>query len=407
MIMWPCLHHGDSQDVLKTIPDNTADALITDPPAGVEVLHKKWDSNKGGRDAWVEWMASILAESKRVCTPSARGFIWSLPKTSHWTAQAIDDSGWIIDGVVSQVTSMGMPKGPLDLAKSIDKMKHDIDELLVVTSWVRKQRDRSGLSNSDIDRAFGSNGMSAHWCALSKGGQPLVPALDQIPKLLQLFSLDESDVPDEIKELLLSKNANKWEFGQDWKNREVVGQHEVGPMVATWFNKYTEEQRHRNLEPRSITETSSERAKKWEGWATNLKPSSEYWFLVRQPGQKPFDLTGKNAVYTSKATVQDACRAYNKHPTVKHTGLMFQLVDMITETGSVVLDPFMGSGTTGVACGRLGRRFLGIEKDEKSFQISIRRIVDQADARKAEKPLKNPARRKKSYVLGKKTGSVL
>jgi site-specific DNA-methyltransferase (adenine-specific) len=61
------------------------------------------------------------------------------------------------------------------------------------------------------------------------------------------------------------------------------------------------------------------------------------------------------------------------HPTEKHAGLMAELVN---KTGGVVLDPFMGSGSTGVACARLRRPFIGVECDPKWFDIACRRIED-------------------------------
>ena len=64
----------------------------------------------------------------------------------------------------------------------------------------------------------------------------------------------------------------------------------------------------------------------------------------------------------------------NEHPTQKPLDLMAYLVRLSVRPGAVCLDPFMGSGTTGVACVELGRRFIGIELDEKYFDIACRRI---------------------------------
>lgn len=76
--------------------------------------------------------------------------------------------------------------------------------------------------------------------------------------------------------------------------------------------------------------------------------------------------------------------AYNsfngqEHPTQKPLEIMEWLVEGLTLPGDTVLDPFMGSGTTGVACMKLGRNFIGIEKDEGYFKIAERRIA-QAQA---------------------------
>ena len=67
---------------------------------------------------------------------------------------------------------------------------------------------------------------------------------------------------------------------------------------------------------------------------------------------------------------------YNFHPTQKPVSLMLYLIDKLTPTGSLA-DPFMGSGTTGVAAIRLGRSFYGVEIDPGYFQIAKRRIKDE------------------------------
>jgi len=74
----------------------------------------------------------------------------------------------------------------------------------------------------------------------------------------------------------------------------------------------------------------------------------------------------------------------NFHPTVKPLALMEYLVKLVSREGQVVLDPFMGSGTTGMACKKLDRDFIGIEIDEEYFKIAQARI----DAWKADEQLK-------------------
>jgi site-specific DNA-methyltransferase (adenine-specific) len=64
----------------------------------------------------------------------------------------------------------------------------------------------------------------------------------------------------------------------------------------------------------------------------------------------------------------------NFHPTIKPLALMKHLVNVFSSKGNLVIDPFMGSGTTGVACVETGRDFIGIEKYKKFFEISKKRI---------------------------------
>ena len=72
----------------------------------------------------------------------------------------------------------------------------------------------------------------------------------------------------------------------------------------------------------------------------------------------------------------------NFHPTVKPVHLMAWLVRLVSKEGDTVLDPFMGSGTTGVACRRLNRNFIGIEKDSGYFRIAAKRIKLLEDGNK-------------------------
>lgn len=75
---------------------------------------------------------------------------------------------------------------------------------------------------------------------------------------------------------------------------------------------------------------------------------------------------------------------FNTHPTIKPVHLMQQLVNLVTAEGQVVLDPFMGSGSTGVACRQLGRGFVGYELDPSYFAIAGRRLDAAAPKRRAK-----------------------
>lgn len=77
--------------------------------------------------------------------------------------------------------------------------------------------------------------------------------------------------------------------------------------------------------------------------------------------------------YCAKASKKEKGKD-NPHPTVKPIKLMEYLVKLISPKGSLVLDPFMGSGTTGIAALNLGRRFIGIEKEPEYFEVAKKRI---------------------------------
>ena len=82
-----------------------------------------------------------------------------------------------------------------------------------------------------------------------------------------------------------------------------------------------------------------------------------------------------------------------EHPTQKPVALMEWCIKHLPDTAQTILDPFMGSGTTGVACVNLGRKFIGIELDPGYFDIACKRITDahrQADMFVAKPDLTKP-----------------
>ncbi|HTU44901.1 MAG TPA: site-specific DNA-methyltransferase [Bryobacteraceae bacterium] len=91
--------------------------------------------------------------------------------------------------------------------------------------------------------------------------------------------------------------------------------------------------------------------------------------ILHREGRKRWNGGGHHAVW--------ACNVeHGEHPTQKPLNLVMDWVAKFTDAGETVLDPFMGSGTTGVACAKLGRRFIGIEKEPRYFKLALRRITD-------------------------------
>lgn len=114
------IFNDDCLNILKTIEENSIDSLVTDPPAGIGFMGKDWDHNKGGRDQWVSWISEIFKECNRVLKPGAHGLVWALPRTSHWTATALEDAGFEIRDVITHLFGSGFPKS-LNISKAINK----------------------------------------------------------------------------------------------------------------------------------------------------------------------------------------------------------------------------------------------------------------------------------------------
>jgi len=100
----------------------------------------------------------------------------------------------------------------------------------------------------------------------------------------------------------------------------------------------------------------------WEGIA-----------ICHRPGRKRWNGGGKHAFYSWPKGSNNS-----GHPTNKPIGLFSEFVQDFTEPGETILDPFMGSGTTGVAAIQMGRKFIGIEREPKYFDIACQRIEQAA-----------------------------
>ena len=124
-------------------------------------------------------------------------------------------------------------------------------------------------------------------------------------------------------------------------------------------------------------------------YAHRLPPSSEWVVWDKREGVTSNDFADCEMIWTNQGGVtrvfrhmwMGALRASERgetrvHPTQKPIALMQYLLEQYTNPGDTVLDPFMGSGTTGVACMKLGRNFIGIEKDAGYFKIAERRIAE-------------------------------
>jgi hypothetical protein len=109
----------DASRGLPSLADASVDSLVTDPPAGIGFMGHRWDSSRGGGDVWVRWLAGVMRECGRVLKPGAHAVVWALPRTSHWTATALDDAGFEVRDVVHHIFGTGFPKS-LNVPRAID-----------------------------------------------------------------------------------------------------------------------------------------------------------------------------------------------------------------------------------------------------------------------------------------------
>lgn len=300
--------HGDCREVMALLPAESVDAVVTDPPYGLEFMGKEWDTFKpsgtvsnrvseatdsshpfrdgstriryGRADmrAFEDWCHEWATQAMRVLKPGGHLLAFGGTRTWHRLASGIEDAGFEMRDNIAWLYSTGFPKS-LDVSAAIDRQRHNRPELLQFTAWCRDARDRAGISNTDIDDAFGFHGMAGHWT--SQLSQPLVPTLDQIPKLLEVLGLTIDDVPAEIRVLIVELNGQKGQPGAAWFERPVTGHHEQPAAASEWAAKYEGSSvapaRERRDEP------ATEAARAWQGWGSALAPAFEPIVVARKP----------------------------------------------------------------------------------------------------------------------------
>ena len=154
---------GDSASLLTLVPDGSVDALVTDPPAGIAFMGAEWDKDKGGRREWIAWLAGILTECRRVMKPGAYGWVWALPRTSHWTSTACEDAGFSVRDVMTHVFGTGFPKSRALLKPAAEhwiliKAPGELQELRIEESRIgtastkRVNRAETGYESTRIGR---------------------------------------------------------------------------------------------------------------------------------------------------------------------------------------------------------------------------------------------------------------
>jgi DNA modification methylase/O-acetyl-ADP-ribose deacetylase (regulator of RNase III) len=108
----------DCLEFLARLPDNSIDAVVTDPPAAISFMGRDWDVFED-RKAFVGFLAERFAQCLRVLKPGGHALVWALPRTSHWTAWAIEEAGFEIRDCIYHVFATGFAKGG-----TVDKTIH-------------------------------------------------------------------------------------------------------------------------------------------------------------------------------------------------------------------------------------------------------------------------------------------
>jgi len=267
--LWPHRHIPDVRRAIGRLVEVVRDAREAYQHGTPGFMGRDWDTFVPGPRVWRECL--------RVLKPGSHSLVFAGTRTVDLMGIALRLAGFEVRDDVEWVYWQGAPKSRW-ISDDIDKMRHDRDQILEVTRWIRKRRDEVGVSNWEIDQVFGFAGMAGHWT--SQASQPSVPTLDQWPRLLEVLKLAEDDLPPRIRELAIELNTRKGQPAPSWNEREVVGTKTgINTKETRWGMPLQQNSRHEF----EVTAPNLLAARQWKGWGTGLKPAHEPAILVRKP----------------------------------------------------------------------------------------------------------------------------
>jgi site-specific DNA-methyltransferase (adenine-specific) len=451
--------HGDCLTALRTMPDNSVDSVVTDPPAGIGFMGKAWDSHAAdGRtelQAFQDFIAEVFTEVYRALKPGGHAVVWALPRTSHHTAMGLERAGFDIrdNGTyLFHLFGTGFPKS-LDVSKAIDKA-------------AGAEREQGPVDPARAGRLVNQRGTYETEAGWSAGGRKVTvdpPATDAAKQWDGWGTALKPAVEFWIlarKPLIGTVAANVQTHGTGALNIDATriehasaadlaasqarnpGNDDVVTSMTYGANR---PQQRVNAEGRFpanlmldegaaalLDSASAEKkgsGKRKVSAGTKAAPAttlikgmgsegrtnvgvrdfgdgggaSRFFYTAKAPGSEKYaaltcGCTAQLAVDDVPVLALDDARErkgqscptckqaidLTAHPTVKSTALMEWLIALVTPLGGLVLDPFTGSGSTGVAALRNGFAFRGIERETAYCAIARQRITDAKPAAKRD-----------------------
>ncbi len=378
------LFNGDNIEVLKTLPENSIDAIVTDPPYGISFMNKKWDYDVPSVEFWKEIF--------RVLKPGGHILSFGGTRTYHRMVINIEDAGFEIRDQIMWVYGSGFPKSH-NIGKAVDKKKGETNiskgngEFEGWGTGLKPANEPICVARKPISEKtiasnvlkWGTGGINVDGCRIGNdnittqgfGDTGFVSSKNYKPTnhqgrfpanvILECICDEPHDNPH-CPCFQLDQQSGKLKSGimgpqhtrhTDGSPNGIYGKynpnHELGETygdtggASRFFYVAKVSKKERNL---GLEEKENSRI---EG---------------RDIGQDSRNVQFKNRTTERK----------NTHPTVKPIELMRYLVRLVTPKDGVVLDPFMGSGSTGVATLIEDFKFVGIEMDEDYYEIAKQRV---------------------------------
>lgn len=410
------LYHSHSLFVMMSMPDNSVDSIVTDPPYGLSFMGKKWDYDVPSVQLW--------AEALRVLKPGGHLLAFAGSRTYHRMAINIEDAGFTIRDQIMWIYGSGFPKS-LDISKAIDKAA---GVKRTDTEWVDRYHDggtRKTQTEGSADISFGCNAntniksipatpAAIKWegwgTALKPAHEPIVVARKPLIGTVAENVLKHGTGGINIDGGRIGTNEdckrNKYMVHDTpagfHKGRMSGGNgHDKGrfpaniifdPEAAAMLDAQSGPSSPSSYRPPDEGGTGNSLVFKHdhgEHRGHNDSGGASRFFYCAKASKQDRDeglegmpkiemkMPGKATGFTPETgEVTDGYLGLrrNIHPTVKPTELMQYLVRLVTPKGGVTFDPFMGSGSTGKAAVREGFKFIGCEREAEYIPIAIARI---------------------------------
>lgn len=393
------LLHGESADKLKELDDNSVDSVVTDPPYMLGFMGKEWDKKEniaGDPDFWKEVL--------RVLKPGGHLLAFGGSRTYHRMAVAIEDAGFEIRDQIQWLYGSGFPKSH-NIGKVVDEIQGN--ERTVVERPKEEQRPNADKVRAE-DGKVGNFGMSdnkftsighSEWegwgTALKPAHEPICMARKPVSEKTVAENVLKHgtggiNIDDTRIELNSDKDDPRLGGKGSWKTDKAAkdvyeGGYRGDDIQSSSKGRFPanvilDDEAGRILDEQT-GELSSGFMKAGTPRLNSENPDSNIYGYYK-PDLSKNDTYGDSGgasrfFYCPKASKHDRNEGIsikNDHPTVKPTDLMKYLITMVTPKGGVVLDPFMGSGTTGKAAKQLGFSFIGIEREDEYIPIAKARI---------------------------------
>jgi DNA modification methylase len=327
---------------MRKLPADSVDAIVTDPPYGLSFMGKEWDHGVPGEQFW--------AEALRVAKPGAYLLAFGGTRTYHRLACAIEDAGWEIRDCLGWLYGSGFPKS-MDVSKAIDKTLGEKREVVGIRKDAQSEStgrygswgNDNGTGSSEFAVTAPASDAAKQWqgwgTCLKPAWEPIVMARKPLDGTVAHNVMTYGTGAINIDACRVGTENMSSQFDRTWKQDNSFGN---GKRAS--YGKIVPDGRF----PANIIHDGSDEATAPMGEASRF-------------------------FYCAKASKKDRGEG-NSHPTVKPQALMRYLIELVTQEGAVVLDPFLGSGSTAVAAVELGRHYIGYELSPEYFDIACKRI---------------------------------